>query len=73
MQAGLTSRSVSFDLLAHWRELDSTGQSRFTPPTHALLAFRQALRELESLPELPDAHDETREGEGEKADIEEQE
>jgi 2-aminoethylphosphonate-pyruvate transaminase len=28
--------------------LESDGQFRFTPPTHALLAFRQALRELEA-------------------------
>jgi 2-aminoethylphosphonate-pyruvate transaminase len=41
------ARSLSLDLLAQWRELDRTGQFRFTPPTHALLAFRQALRELD--------------------------
>jgi 2-aminoethylphosphonate-pyruvate transaminase len=41
------ARSISLDLLAQWRELDRTGQFRFTPPTHSLLAFRQALRELD--------------------------
>src|SRR5262249_51651619 len=41
------ARSVSLDLLAQWRELDASGQFRFTPPTHALLAFRQALLEFE--------------------------
>ncbi len=40
------ARSVSFDLLAQLKGLESNGQFRFTPPTHALLAFRQALREL---------------------------
>ncbi len=40
------ARSLSFDLLAQLRGLDSNGQFRFTPPTHVLLAFRQALREL---------------------------
>jgi 2-aminoethylphosphonate-pyruvate transaminase len=40
------ARSVSLDLLAQWRGLEADGQFRFTPPTHALLAFRQALREL---------------------------
>jgi 2-aminoethylphosphonate-pyruvate transaminase len=41
------SRSVSLDLLSQWRGFESDGQFRFTPPTHALLAFRQALVELE--------------------------
>lgn len=41
------ARSLSLDLLAQWRELERSGQFRFTPPTHALLAFQQALRELE--------------------------
>lgn len=41
------ARSVSFDLLAQWRGLESSGQFRFTPPTHALLAFHQALNELD--------------------------
>ena len=41
-----SARSVSLDLLAQWRGLEANGQFRFTPPTHALLAFRQALAEL---------------------------
>ncbi len=41
-------RSVSLDLLAQWKGLEADGQFRFTPPTHALLAFHQALRELEA-------------------------
>jgi 2-aminoethylphosphonate-pyruvate transaminase len=40
------ARSVSLDLLAQWRGLERTGQFRFTPPTHALLAFARALDEL---------------------------
>lgn len=40
------ARSLSLDLLAQWRGLEKNGQFRFTPPTHALLAFRQALHEL---------------------------
>ena len=39
------ARSVSLDLLAQWHGLERDGQFRFTPPTHALLAFAQALRE----------------------------
>jgi 2-aminoethylphosphonate-pyruvate transaminase len=41
------SRSLSLDLLAQWEGLELDGQFRFTPPTHALLAFHQALLELE--------------------------
>ena len=41
------ARSLCLDLFAQWRGLESDGQFRFTPPTHAILAFRQALRELE--------------------------
>ncbi len=41
------ARSLSLDLLAQWRGLERDGQFRFTPPTHALLAFAEALRELE--------------------------
>jgi 2-aminoethylphosphonate-pyruvate transaminase len=39
------AKSLSLDLYAQWKGLDANGQFRFTPPTHALLAFRQALRE----------------------------
>ncbi len=41
------ARSISLDLLAQWRGLEGEGQFRFTPPTHALLAFQQALKELD--------------------------
>lgn len=41
------ARTMTLDLLAQWRRLEKDGQFRFTPPTHTLLAFRQALRELE--------------------------
>lgn len=40
------ARSLSLNLLAQWQGLDANGQFRFTPPTHALLAFHQALLEL---------------------------
>jgi len=42
------ARSLSLDLLDQWRGLEGNGQFRFTPPTHTLLAFRQALDELEA-------------------------
>ncbi|MCW5907031.1 MAG: 2-aminoethylphosphonate--pyruvate transaminase [Chitinophagales bacterium] len=41
------ARSLSLDLFAQWKGLEADGQFRFTPPTHSLLAFAQALRELE--------------------------
>jgi 2-aminoethylphosphonate-pyruvate transaminase len=42
------ARSLSLDLLSQWEGLEATGQFRFTPPTHAILAFDQALAELEA-------------------------
>jgi 2-aminoethylphosphonate-pyruvate transaminase len=38
--------SVALDLNAQWTALERTGQFRFTPPTHSLVAFAQALKEL---------------------------
>ncbi|MFO0790988.1 MAG: 2-aminoethylphosphonate--pyruvate transaminase [Pirellulales bacterium] len=40
------ARTLSLDLFAQWQELERSGQFRFTPPTHTLLAFNQALKEL---------------------------
>jgi 2-aminoethylphosphonate-pyruvate transaminase len=40
------ARSVSLDLAAQWEGMERNGQFRFTPPTHGLLAFAQALVEL---------------------------
>jgi 2-aminoethylphosphonate-pyruvate transaminase len=45
--AGCT-RSLSFDLLGQYEGFEKNGQFRFTPPTHTLAAFRQALDELEA-------------------------
>ena len=42
------ARSYSLDLVDQYESLESGGQFRFTPPTHTMLAFRQALRELEA-------------------------
>jgi 2-aminoethylphosphonate-pyruvate transaminase len=41
------ARSLSLDLLDQLKGFEKNGQFRFTPPTHALLAFEQALKELE--------------------------
>ncbi len=40
------SRTLSLDLYEQWRGLEKSGQFRFTPPTHTMLAFRQAIAEL---------------------------
>jgi 2-aminoethylphosphonate-pyruvate transaminase len=40
------ARSLSLDLFAQWKMLEASGQFRFTPPTHSILAFHRALREL---------------------------
>jgi 2-aminoethylphosphonate-pyruvate transaminase len=40
------ARTLSLDLLDQWRALEQTGQFRFTPPTHVVLALAQALHEL---------------------------
>ena len=41
------ARSLSFDLFDQYPGLEKNGQFRFTPPTHTLIAFRQAMKELE--------------------------
>jgi 2-aminoethylphosphonate-pyruvate transaminase len=41
-------RSLSLHLLSQYQGFEKNGQFRFTPPTHALLAFHQALAELEA-------------------------
>jgi 2-aminoethylphosphonate-pyruvate transaminase len=41
------ARSLSLDLLGQLKGFDKNGQFRYTPPTHVLLAFDQALQELE--------------------------
>ncbi len=41
------ARTLSLDLFSQWEGLEGDGQFRFTPPIHSILAFRQALIELE--------------------------
>jgi 2-aminoethylphosphonate-pyruvate transaminase len=42
------SHSLSLDLHAQWDYMEKTGQWRYTPPTHVVTAFLQALREHEA-------------------------
>ncbi|MBN1006531.1 2-aminoethylphosphonate--pyruvate transaminase [Amphritea pacifica] len=39
------AHSLSMDLYDQWQYLEKTGQWRFTPPTHVVAAFIQALKE----------------------------
>jgi 2-aminoethylphosphonate-pyruvate transaminase len=41
------SPSLSLDLYDQWKAMEKNKQWRFTPPTHVLLAFDQALKEFE--------------------------
>ncbi|MDE0283682.1 MAG: 2-aminoethylphosphonate--pyruvate transaminase [Gammaproteobacteria bacterium] len=41
------AHSLSLDLYKQWHYMNETGQWRFTPPTHCLLALDTALQELE--------------------------
>jgi 2-aminoethylphosphonate-pyruvate transaminase len=41
------SPSLSLDLYDQWRAMQGNGQWRFTPPTHVILAFDQALNEFD--------------------------
>lgn len=38
------AHSLSLDVEAQWRYMEKTGQWRFTPPTHSVAAFLEALR-----------------------------
>jgi 2-aminoethylphosphonate-pyruvate transaminase len=40
------ARSLSLDLVGQWKGFEKNGQFRYTPPTHSILAFEQALREF---------------------------
>lgn len=42
------ARSLSLDLWGQWRNFEKNGQFRYTPPTHALLAFHQAIEEWDA-------------------------
>lgn len=43
MAAEGNAHSLSLDVQAQWTYMEKTGQWRFTPPTHTVAAFRQAL------------------------------
>lgn len=42
------ARTLSLDLHSQWEGLEKDGQFRFTPPIQVILAFHQAIKELET-------------------------
>ena len=47
LKSSTFATSLSLDLLDQWNNLEKSGQFRFTPPTHTILAFHKALIEYE--------------------------
>ena len=47
------ANSLVLDLYDQWKGFERNGQFRFTPPTHSILAFKQALTELEEEGGIP--------------------
>lgn len=50
------SPSLALDLYDQWRSMEANGQWRFTPPTHVMAAFHQALLEHEAEGGVPGRH-----------------
>lgn len=50
------ARSLSLDLLDQWRGMEKDGKWRYTSPTHVVLAFAKALRELQEEGGIPARH-----------------
>ena len=42
------AKSLSLDLYDQWKTMEKDGKWRFTSPTHVVLAFAQAMREMEA-------------------------
>ncbi|WP_447640383.1 MULTISPECIES: 2-aminoethylphosphonate--pyruvate transaminase [Chitinophagaceae] len=53
LQTKRQARTFSLDLFAQWEGLEKNGQFRFTPPTLSIMAYRQALLELEAEGGIP--------------------
>ena len=47
------ARSLSLDLYDQWETMQADGKWRFTSPTHVVLAFAQALKEMEEEGGIP--------------------
>lgn len=53
MESKGKARSLSLDLYDQWKTMDKDGKWRFTSPTHVVLAFAQALKEMEEEGGIP--------------------
>lgn len=53
MESRGKARSLSLDLYDQWETMNKDGKWRFTSPTHVVLAFAQALREMEAEGGIP--------------------
>lgn len=53
MESRGKARSLSLDLYDQWETMDKDGKWRFTSPTHVVLAFSRALKELEEEGGIP--------------------
>lgn len=53
MESSGRARSLSLDLYGQWQGMEKDGKWRFTSPTHTVLAFAQALRELDAEGGIP--------------------
>lgn len=47
MESAGKARSLSLDLYDQWKTMEVDGKWRFTSPTHVVLAFAQAMKEME--------------------------
>ncbi len=47
------ARSLCLDLFDQWQSMETHGRFRYSPPTHSVLAFEQALAELEEEGGIP--------------------
>ena len=50
------ARSLSLDLYDQWKTMEKDGKWRYTSPTHVVLAFAQAIRELGAEGGIPARH-----------------
>ena len=48
LQNSYHSNSISLDILEQWKNFEKNNEFRFTPPTHSVMAFSKALKELEN-------------------------
>lgn len=56
MESKGKARSLSLDLYDQWETMHKDGKWRFTSPTHVVLAFWQALKELDAEGGIPARH-----------------